>query len=239
MNNLAQHLIEVRKRLLRCLLVLGALVLILFPFANPLYTTLAQPLLKHLPNGSHMIATQVASPLIAPLKLTIVIAVLIAIPFLLYQIWAFVAPGLYKQEKRFVGPLLLASSALFYIGVAFAYFLVLPIIMQFFVQTAPAGVVVMTDISSYLDFVLQMFLAFGITFEVPLIVLLLIRTGIVDHQTLVNQRPYIIIGAFVVGMLLTPPDVFSQILLAVPLCLLFELGLLLSRWWPKHVDNTH
>jgi len=237
MTNLAQHLIEIRKRLLRSLLILAALVLVLFPFANSLYTTLAQPLLKHLPNGSHMIATQVASPLIAPLKLTIVIAVLIAIPFLLYQLWAFVAPGLYKQEKRFVAPLLLASSALFYIGVAFAYFLVVPIVMQFFVQTAPVGVVVMTDISSYLDFVLQMFLAFGITFEVPLIVLLLIRTGIVEHQTLVNQRPYIIIAAFVVGMLLTPPDVFSQILLAVPLCLLFELGLLLSRWWPKHVDN--
>jgi sec-independent protein translocase protein TatC len=225
----SQHLIEIRKRLLRCLFVLAALVLGLFPFANTLYTWLAQPLLKHLPTGSHMVATQVASPLLAPLKLLIVIAVLIAIPYLLYQTWAFIAPGLYKKEKRLVTPLLFASSALFYIGVAFAYFLVLPVVMQFFVQTAPTGVVVMTDINSYLDFVLQLFLAFGATFEVPLIVFVLVRTGIVKRETLIKQRPYIIIGAFVVGMLLTPPDVFSQILLAVPLCLLFELGLLLTR----------
>lgn len=225
----SQHLIEIRKRLLRCLFVLTALVLGLFPFANTLYTWLAQPLLKHMPPGSHMVATQVASPLLAPLKLVIVMAVLIAIPYLLYQLWAFIAPGLYKKEKRLVTPLLFASSGLFYIGVAFAYYLVLPVVMQFFVQTAPTGVVVMTDINSYLDFVLQLFLAFGATFEVPLVVFVLIRTGIVKRETLIKQRPYIIIGAFVVGMLLTPPDVFSQILLAVPLCLLFELGLLLSR----------
>lgn len=233
----SQHLIELRKRLLHSLMVLAGLVLILFPFANSLYTYLAQPLLKYMPTGTHMIATQVASPLIAPLKLVIVVAVLIAIPYLLYQLWAFIAPGLYKNERRLVVPLLVGSSSLFYSGVAFAYFLVLPIVMQFFVQTAPTGVVVMTDISSYLDFVLQLFLAFGATFEVPLIVLVLIRTGIIQRNSLIKQRPYIIIGAFVIGMLLTPPDVFSQVLLAVPLCLLFEFGLLLAKWLPEKKEN--
>jgi sec-independent protein translocase protein TatC len=232
-----EHLIELRKRLLRSVVVLTALILALFPFANTLYTFLAAPLLKHMPANSHMIATQVASPLVAPLKLVIVLAVLMAIPYLLYQLWAFIAPGLYKNEKRLVVPLLVGSSGLFYSGVAFAYFLVLPTIMQFFVQTAPTGVVVMTDISSYLDFVLQMFLAFGATFEVPLIVVVLIRVGVIQRETLIKQRPYIIIGAFVVGMLLTPPDVFSQILLAVPLCLLFELGLLLAKWWPAEKSS--
>lgn len=225
----SQHLIEIRKRLLKSVFVLAALILVLFPFSNTLYTWLAQPLLEQMPAGSHMIATQVASPFLAPFKLVIVTAFLIAIPYLLYQFWAFVSPGLYKKEKQWIFPLLFISSGLFYMGAAFAYFLVLPIVMQFFVHAAPAGVMVMTDINSYLDFVLQLFLAFGATFEVPLIVWVLIRTGVVKRETLVKQRPYIIIGAFVVGMLLTPPDVFSQILLAVPLCLLFELGLFFSR----------
>ena len=228
----SQHLIELRQRLLRSLLLLAVLVLVLFPFANTLYTYLAQPLLKHMPVGTHMIATQVASPLVAPLKLVIVVAVLLAIPYLLYQVWAFIAPGLYKKERRLMLPLLFGSSSLFYAGTAFAYFFVLPTVMQFFVQTAPTGIVVMTDISSYLDFVLQMFLAFGIAFEAPLVVWILIYTGIVRRETFVKQRPYIIIGAFVIGMLLTPPDVLSQILLAVPLCLLFELGLLCAKWLP-------
>jgi len=229
MSSFAEHLIEIRQRLLRCVIVFAIAILILFPFSNFLYSTLAQPLLQHLPQGSHMIATEVTSPLIAPLKLTMVVALLIIIPYLLYQLWAFIAPGLYKNERRLVVPLLVASSGLFYIGVLFAYFLVLPMVLQFFVQTAPAGIIIMTDISSYLDFVLQMFLAFGIAFEVPLIVLLLIRMGVVKRETLVKQRPYFIVGAFVVAMLLTPPDVLSQILLAVTLCVLFELGLLLAK----------
>lgn len=224
-----EHLLELRKRLIRSLIVLAALVLVLFPFANSLYTILAAPLLQHLPESSHMIATQVTAPVFVPLKLVMMLAVLIAIPYLLYQLWAFIVPGLYQQERRWLIPLLWGSSALFYAGVAFAYFVVLPIVMQFFIFAAPSGVVVMTDISAYYDFVIQIFLAFGATFEVPLIVFVLIRTNLVSREFFCKQRPYFIIFAFVIGMLLTPPDVFSQTLLAVPLCLLFELGLLIER----------
>jgi len=231
-TSVTEHLLELRKRLLHSLIFVGVLVIGLFPFANFLFTTLASPLLTHLPAYSHMIATQVVSPVFVPLKLVLLVAILIAIPYLLYQLWAFVAPGLYKQERRWLIPLLCGSSGLFYLGVAFAYFVVLPIIMQFFIHAAPEGVMVMTDMSAYFDFVMQMFLAFGITFEVPLMVFLLIRSGMVTREFFVKQRPYFIIAAFVIGMLLTPPDVFSQTLLALPLCILFELGLLLAKWWP-------
>jgi sec-independent protein translocase protein TatC len=235
-TTITQHLIELRKRLVHSLILLTVLVVVLFPFANPLYTLLADPLLTHLPPYSEMIATQVAAPVFVPLKLVVLIAVLLAIPYLLYQIWAFVAPGLYKNERRWLTPLLWGSSGLFYSGVAFAYFVVMPLIMQFFIFSAPEGVTVMTDMSAYFDFVMQLFLAFGATFEVPLIVFLLIHSGLVTREFFTKQRPYFIIGAFVIGMLLTPPDVFSQILLAVPLCILFELGLLFAKWWPAQTS---
>jgi sec-independent protein translocase protein TatC len=205
-----------------------AVFLSLAYFSKDIYSLLAHPLMKQLPAGSTMIATEVAAPFFAPFKLTLIVAIFLSIPYVLYQVWAFVAPGLYRHERRLVLPLLISSSLLFYAGVAFAYFVVFPLMFKFFTATAPEGVTVMTDISRYLDFVLTMFLAFGFSFEVPIATLLLIHTGVVTLESLVAKRPYIIVGAFVVGMVLTPPDVISQILLAVPLWLLFELGILLA-----------
>jgi sec-independent protein translocase protein TatC len=221
------HLVELRARILKSLGCVLLLFLALAYFSNEIYSLLARPLIQQLPAGSTMIAIEVAAPFFAPFKLTLIVAIALSIPYLLYQLWAFVAPGLYRHEQRLVLPLLASSSLLFYLGVAFAYFVVFPLMFRFFTATAPEGVAVMTDISRYLDFVLTMFLAFGFAFEVPIATLLLVHTGAVTVESLVAKRPYIIVGAFVVGMVLTPPDVISQILLAVPMWLLFELGILL------------
>lgn len=225
------HLIELRDRLLRAVLVVLAIFLSLFYFANDIYALLAEPLLSHLPEGGSMIATEVASPFLTPLKLTLVASIFIAIPYLLYQIWAFIAPGLYVHERRMIVPLLLSSTLLFYAGMAFAYFVVFPLVFGFFTSAAPQGVAVMTDINKYLDFVLTLFFAFGIAFEVPIATILLVWMGVVTPEDLTAKRPYIIVGAFVVGMLLTPPDVFSQTLLALPMWVLFEIGVFFARYY--------
>lgn len=230
---LITHLIELRDRLLRGLLAVAIIAACLLPFSNDLYTFLAEPLLRHLPESSTMIATEVASPFLIPFKLTLSIAVLLAVPILLYQLWSFIAPGLYDNERRLVFPLLFASTILFFLGIVFAYFVVFPLVFGFFTQAAPEGVTIMTDISSYLDFVLKLFFAFGLAFEVPIATLLLIWTGVSTVASLAEKRPYIIVGAFVLGMLLTPPDVISQTLLALPVWLLFELGLFCARFLPN------
>jgi len=234
---LISHLVELRDRLLKAVLVILVVTAGLLPFSNDLYQILSQPLLAQLPESSTMIATQVASPFLTPFKLTLSAAVLLAIPILLYQVWAFVAPGLYEEERKLVFPLLFVSTLLFFLGMLFAYFVVFPIVFGFLTQAAPEGVAVMTDISSYLDFVLKLFFAFGIAFEVPIATILLIRTGVASVEGLKEKRPYIIVAAFVVGMLLTPPDVVSQTLLAVPVWLLFELGLISAKLLPKKVET--
>jgi len=231
-QSLIAHLIELRDRLLRGVIAVLVITACLLPFSNDLYHYLAAPLLRHLPATSTMIATQVASPFLIPFKLTLSLGVLLAIPILLYQLWAFIAPGLYDNERKIVFPLLFASTLLFFFGIAFAYFIVFPLVFGFLTQAAPEGVAVMTDISSYLDFVLKLFFAFGLAFEVPIATLLLVWTGVSTVESLKEKRPYIIVGAFVVGMLLTPPDIISQTLLALPVWLLFELGLFCSRWLP-------
>lgn len=230
---LLAHLIELRSRLLKGIFAVGIILLALLPFANELYTVIAAPLLRHLPAGASMIATEVAAPFLTPFKLTLITAIFIAMPVLLYQLWAFVAPGLYQHERKLVFPLLVTSTALFYLGAAFAYYVVFPLVFSFFVMTAPEGVTVMTDISKYLDFVLTLFFAFGLAFEVPIATILLVWAGITTPEALVAKRPYIIVGAFVIGMLLTPPDVISQTLLAVPMWLLFELGVFFSRRYAR------
>ena len=223
------HLMELRDRLLRAVIVILVVFLALFSFANELYTFLAEPLLVHLPTGSSMIATDVASPFLTPFKLAMMSAIFISMPFLLYQLWAFIAPGLYKHEKSLAFPLLFSSIILFYLGMVFAYFVVFPLMFKFFTGIALEGVTMMTDITKYLDFVLKMFFAFGMAFEVPIATILVISTGMTTADKLAGKRPYIIVGAFVFGMLLTPPDVVSQMLLAVPVWILFELGLIFSR----------
>ncbi|MDX5435230.1 MAG: twin-arginine translocase subunit TatC, partial [Halomonas sp.] len=199
------------------------------PFANEIYTFVAQPLMGMLPEGSQMIATEVASPFLAPFKLTLVVAVFVAIPYVLHQAWAFVAPGLYDNEKALALPLLASSVGLFYAGAAFAYYVVFPLLFQFFTQTGPENVAVMTDINQYLNFVLKLFFAFGVAFEIPIATFLLIASGATTVESLTKKRPYIILGCFVVGMLLTPPDVISQSLLAIPMYLLYEVGILFGR----------
>jgi len=201
----------------------------LFPFANDIYSFLAEPLLKHLPESSTMVAIDVASPFLTPFKLVMLLAVVLTIPWILYQLWAFIAPGLYKHEKRFVMPLLVSSSILFYLGMVFAYFVVFPLVFGFFTKVTPDGVAVMTDISRYLDFVTKMFIAFGAAFEVPVLTFVLVMTGVTTVEALSSARSYVIVAAFVIGMLLTPPDVISQVLLAIPVWLLFELGLVMSK----------
>jgi len=236
------HLIELRDRLLRIVLVVIVIFLGLAPFANILFSRLAGPLMAHLPAGSSMVAIDVASPFFTPFKLAMVVAIFMAIPFILYQAWAFVAPGLYLNERKRVMPLLVSSTLLFYIGAAFAYYVVFPLVFGFLTQSAPEGVEVMTDISRYLDFVLTMFFAFGVAFEVPVAVVLLMWTGVVSAQSLKSKRPYIIVAAFVIGMLLTPPDIISQTMLAVPMWLLFEIGVFMGeRFAPdsvKQADNN-
>ena len=224
-----EHLVELRSRLLKaCAAVLVVLVLLL-PFARKLYALLAAPLTAVLPEGSSMIAIDVASPFLTPFKLALLLALILSIPVVLYQLWAFVAPALYRQEKRLARPLLYSAVVLFYAGCAFAYYVVFPLVFGFFTRVAPEGVTVMTDISKYLDFVTTLFLAFGITFEVPIATIILVATGMVTVEKLSKMRAYVLVGAFAMGMLLTPPDVISQTLLALPMWLLFESGLLMSR----------
>lgn len=228
-QTLIEHLLELRDRLLRIVVAVLLLFLGLLPFANDIYHAAAKPLLDVLPPGTSMIATQVASTFVAPMKLTGWLALFIAIPYVLFQVWGFVAPGLYKHEKRFALPVLASSVLLFYAGMAFAYFVVFPLVFAFFTATAPEGVTVMTDIDAYLSFVLTLFLAFGIAFETPVVVTLLVAMNMTSTQTLIAARPYIIVAAFVIGMLLTPPDILSQFLMAIPMWLLFEIGLLMGK----------
>ena len=230
------HLIEIRSRLLKIVIVILIIFLGLFSFAEELYGWLAQPLLRYLPENASMIATQVASPFLAPFKLSIVLAIFIAVPFILFQIWAFVTPGLYQNEQRLMLPLLISSTLLFYFGAAFAYYIIFPLIFQFFTSITLEGVTQMTDITNYLDFVLKMLVAFGLSFEVPVVIILLTRMGVVNVETLGEKRPYVIVGSFVVGMLITPPDIISQVLLAVPVWLLFELGLVVARLTVREKD---
>lgn len=220
------HLIELRDRLIRVVLGILLSFICLFPFANKLYTLLAQPLIAKLPAGAHLIATAVTTPFLVPLKVALLAALLVSLPHTLYQLWNFVAPGLYAHEKKLIGPLVVSSTLLFLVGMAFAYFLVFPVVFGFFVSTAPEGVQVMTDIGNYLDFVIALFIAFGMAFEVPVIVVALVSFGWVSVEKLKEVRSYVIVGAFVIGAIFTPPDVVSQIMLAVPLWLLYELGIL-------------
>jgi len=232
------HLIELRTRLMRSIIAVVVVLLVLFPFAKDIYALLAAPLLRVLPHGSTMIATDVTGTFLVPLKVTLMAAFLIALPFVLWQAWAFVAPGLYQHEKRLVLPVLVSSCLFFVLGMAFAYFVVFPVAFGFFAGYAPAGVQMMTDIDKYLSFVLTMFIAFGITFETPVVVVVLVRMKVVSLDKLKSLRPYVIVGAFIVGAIFTPPDVVSQSLLAVPLWLLFELGLLLARFVSTGAGET-
>ncbi|RTR03430.1 twin-arginine translocase subunit TatC [Halomonas nitroreducens] len=226
---LIEHLIELRSRLMRAVVAILVIFLGLYAFANDIYGFVAEPLMALLPEGSQMIATEVASPFLAPFKLTLVVAVFIAVPYVLHQAWSFVAPGLYDNEKALALPLLASSVALFYAGAAFAYYVVFPLLFQFFTQTGPENVAVMTDINQYLNFVLKLFFAFGVAFEIPIATFLLILSGATTVESLSKKRPYVVLGCFVVGMLMTPPDVVSQSLLAVPMYLLYEVGLLFGR----------
>jgi len=223
------HLLELRDRLLRAVGAVLLLFLVVAPFANTLYEYLAAPLMSVLPEGNTMISTEPHGPFFVPFKFAFAFATAVAMPYLLYQLWAFVAPGLYDSEKRLAIPLLVSSSGLFYLGIMFAYFVVFPIIFKFFTSTAPEGVAVMTDINAYLSFVLKLFFAFGLAFEVPVATVLMVKMGVTTTTSLAAKRPYIIVGAFVVGMLLTPPDLFSQTMLAIPVWILFEIGLYVSK----------
>ena len=223
------HLKELRSRIIRMFLFAGLILICCLPFTNYIYAFISAPLMELMPSGSSMIATEVASPFLAPLRVTIYSALIISVPYFFLELWGFVSPGLYKKEKAFVGPLFLSSIALFYTGILFAYFVVNPIILNFFISSAPDSIQVMTDINKYLDFVLKLFFAFGFAFEVPIATFLVITTGLVSKDRIKVMRPYVIIGFFVVGMFLTPPDIFSQLFLAIPMWVLFEIGLLVSR----------
>ena len=223
------HLVELRDRILKMVIAIAIGFAMLFPFANPIYTFVSGPLTRHLPEGSSMIAIDVASPFLTPFKLVLMLSVVLTIPYLLHQLWSFIAPGLYKHEKRLAIPLLVSSVLLFYLGMAFAYYIVFPLVFGFFTSVVPDGVAVMTDINRYLDFVIMLFFAFGIAFEVPVATVLVVMTGMTTPDKLASMRPYVFIGAFVIGMFLTPPDVISQILLALPMWVLFEVGLFFSR----------
>ncbi|MDX9740308.1 MAG: twin-arginine translocase subunit TatC [Gammaproteobacteria bacterium] len=234
---LMAHLLELRSRLLRVLGVVLAVFLVLAPFANRLYTMLALPLIERMPQGTTMIATQVAAPFLVPFKFTMVLAVFLAMPYILHQVWRFVAPGLYRSERRLALPLLVASASLFYGGALFAYFVLFPLVFGFFMAVAPEGVAVMTDIGEYLGFVLTIFFAFGIAFQVPVATILLVWAGVTTPQQLLSKRPYVVVGAFVLGMLLTPPDVISQTLLALPMWGLFEIGVQVSKLYVRPVER--
>ena len=236
--SLFDHLLELRNRLLRS--ILGVLIIFccLVYFAQDIYQYVAQPLLATMPEGSQMIATDVASPFFAPFKLTLVLSLFIAMPFVLYQIWSFVAPGLYSNEKRLIVPLMIGSTLLFYSGIAFAYFIVFPVVFAFFASVAPEGVVIATDISSYLDFILKIFFAFGAAFEIPIAIILLCWTGVTTPDSLREKRAYVVVGAFVIGMLLTPPDIISQTMLAIPMLLLFEVGIIIASFYHKEDEDN-
>lgn len=237
-QSFVSHLRELRKRIMAALLCVLIVLLALMPFANELYLWLAEPLLHHMADtGATMIATEVASPFLAPFKLALFVAIFISAPYIFYQAWAFVAPGLYRNEQQLALPILVSSTLLFYFGIAFAYYVVFPLMFGFFTAIAPAGVTVMTDISKYLDFVLKLFFAFGAAFEVPVATYLAVRTGMTTREDLAKKRPYVIVASFVAGMLLTPPDIISQVLLAVPVWLLFEVGLVLCGLYIKEDDE--
>ncbi len=226
---MVQHLIELRSRLLRCFLAVLVVFLSLVSFANNIYEFVAQPLQSLLPEGSHMIATEVASPFLTPFKLTLFTSVFICIPFIFYQIWAFIAPALYLKEKKIALPLFASSVVLFYAGMAFAYYVVFPLVFGFFTVIGPESVAVMTDISKYQAFVIKLFFAFGAAFEIPVATVLLISAGVLSPKQLAQKRPYVVVGCFVIGMLLTPPDIISQAMLALPMWLLFEVGIVFGR----------
>ncbi len=227
--SLIDHLLELRTRLLRAVIAISIVVIALAPFARQLYSLLAEPLVRYLPEGSSMIAIDVASPFFAPFKLVLILGLLVAMPAVIYQAWAFVAPGLYRHEQRLARPLLVASVVLFYAGCAFAYFLVFPVVFAFFTSMAPEGVAVMTDISRYLDFILALFIAFGLAFQVPVATIVLVALGVTTPESLAKARGYVVVGAFLVAMLITPPDMISQTLLALPVLALYELGIIMSR----------
>ncbi len=235
---LVAHLTELRDRLLRAILAVLIVFIVLFPFANEIYAFVSQPLRDLLPDNASMIATEVASPFLTPFKLTLFTAIFVAIPYVLYQAWAFVAPGMYRNEKRFALPVLASSVLLFYLGAAFAYFVVFPLVFAFFTSVAPDDIAIMTDINRYLDFVLKLFFAFGVAFEIPIAALIAIWAGITTPDDLARKRPYIIVGCFVFGMLLTPPDVISQSLLAIPMWLLFEVGVFAGRIVLRRRDDN-
>ena len=228
---LIKHLFELRTTALRCIISIILITIILLPFANQIYSFIATPLIAKLPEGSSMIATEVASPFFAPFKLTLFCGIFFSIPYILYQTWSFIAPGLYINERKLILPLLISSSLLFYLGIFFAYYAVFPILFAFLTTTAPSNITIMTDINHYLDFILKLFFAFGISFEIPIATILLIKSNFITIEKLSSNRPYIILFAFFVGMLLTPPDVISQILLAIPIWVLFEIGLVLSKYF--------
>ncbi len=236
-NTFLEHLQELRSRLLKSLFVVMACFLSLIYFSNDIYLLLSKPLLNFLPSGSSMIATEVASPFLAPLKLTFFASLLISMPFFLNQIWKFIAPGMYKNEKSLSFLVMLSSLFLFYAGILFTYLLVLPLVFNFFTGVAPDGILIMTDISRYLDFVLSMMFAFSFAFEIPILIFLLIWAGVTDSNSLRNKRPYVVIGCFAVGMLVTPPDVISQSLLAIPAWLLFELGIVMADLFVKKKEK--
>ncbi len=228
-QSFVSHLVELRNRLLRVVVFIIVVFLCASPFANEIYAFLSGPLLQSMPENSSMIATDVASPFFTPFKLTLVASIFVSVPVILFHFWGFVTPGLYKHEKRLILPLIIASTLLFYMGVAFAYFVVFPLVFGFLTAAAPEGVAVMTDIAKYLDFVLTLFFAFGLSFEVPIVTIVLVWSGLTTPQSLAEKRPYVIVGAFVIGMFLTPPDAISQTMLALPIWILFESGLLVSR----------
>ena len=232
------HLIELRMRLMRSIIAVVVVLVVLFPFAKDIYAVLAQPLLRVLPAGSTMIATDVTGTFLVPLKVTLMAAFLLALPYVLWQAWAFVAPGLYQHEKRLVVPVLVSSCLFFALGMSFAYFFVFPVAFGFFAGYTPVGVQMMTDIDKYLSFVLTMFIACGLTFETPVVVVVLVRMGVVSLERLKSMRPYVIVGAFVIGAIFTPPDVISQCLLAIPLWILFELGLFIARFVTVPVKDS-
>jgi sec-independent protein translocase protein TatC len=235
--SLMSHLLELRSRLLKAGGAVLAVFVCLLPFSREVFQAVASPLMAKLPQGSTMIATEVASPFLTPFKTSFYVAIMLAIPAVIYQVWAFVAPGLYRREKRLAVPLLISSIVLFYIGVLFAYFVIFPVMFGFFTAAAPDNVQVMTDINRYLDFVLVLFIAFGVAFEVPVVTVLLVMAGIVNIELLTKNRQYVFLGCFVVGMMLTPPDVFSQTLLAIPMYLLYEGGILMARLLARSAKN--
>ena len=226
---LVNHMLELRDRLLRTFIAVFVVFVCMFPFSEQLYLFISEPIRSFLPESSTMIATEVASPFLTPFKLTLILAIYLTMPFILYQLWAFIAPGLYKKEKRVVLPLFFSSVILFYAGMAFAFYVVFPLVFMFFTSVAPEGISVMPDIRAYLDFALKLFLAFGLSFEIPIAVVILSWLGTVDPDNLAKKRPYVFVLCFILGMLLTPPDIISQILLAIPIWLLFEVGVLFGR----------